>query len=364
MRQILLASLLVLPLGVAAAEAPSPDATARFLAGMPAPPGAMLARLETDPAWKQHAGAFTAAFRTVETRQLGKIRAWSQANLTARRGTVYYLFSGPDFLYADSFFPDASTYVLAGLEPVGSVPDPAKLPRGSLASVTRSLRTSLHTVLNFSFFRTLSMRDDLRASPATGTLPVLYVFLARAGKTIRGVEFVHLDPQGTLNAGAAAGAGTPGVRITFARPGGPDQTLYYFSANLDNDGFPKSGLAPFCERLGIGDGLVKSASYLMHDGHFSEVRRFLLRQTSTLLQDDTGVPAAMFGPEWELRPYGRYTGPIGLFAGRYQPRLAELFRRQPPRPLGFGIGYRYRPDESSLILATKREAQVLRPTLE
>lgn len=34
-----------------------------------------------------------------------------------------YMFSGPDFLYATSFFPNASTYVLAGLEPVGEIPD-------------------------------------------------------------------------------------------------------------------------------------------------------------------------------------------------------------------------------------------------
>ena len=36
---------------------------------------------------------------------------------------MLYMFSGPDFLYATSFFPNASTYVLAGLEPVGAVPD-------------------------------------------------------------------------------------------------------------------------------------------------------------------------------------------------------------------------------------------------
>ena len=32
------------------------------------------------------------------------------------------MFSGPDFLYATSFFPNASTYVLAGLEPTGDIP--------------------------------------------------------------------------------------------------------------------------------------------------------------------------------------------------------------------------------------------------
>ncbi len=36
---------------------------------------------------------------------------------------MYYMFAGPDFLYANIFFPYANTYILAGLEPVGQVPD-------------------------------------------------------------------------------------------------------------------------------------------------------------------------------------------------------------------------------------------------
>ena len=36
---------------------------------------------------------------------------------------MFYMFSGPDFLYADAFYSKATTYVLSALEPVGSVPD-------------------------------------------------------------------------------------------------------------------------------------------------------------------------------------------------------------------------------------------------
>ena len=35
---------------------------------------------------------------------------------------MFYMFSGPDFLYANAFFPNASTYILCGIEPVGPVP--------------------------------------------------------------------------------------------------------------------------------------------------------------------------------------------------------------------------------------------------
>ena len=55
---------------------------------------------------------------------------------------MLYMFSGPDFLYATSFFPSASTYVLAGLEPVGDVPpltEPAARQRRRIAAKSREL---------------------------------------------------------------------------------------------------------------------------------------------------------------------------------------------------------------------------------
>ena len=65
----------------------------------------------------------------------------------------------------------------------------------------------------------------------------------------------------------------------------------------------------------------------MHSGGFSEVRDFLLQRSMTLLQDDSGIPVQYFkADEWELRPYGRYVGPISLFRGNYQSKLAKLFK--------------------------------------
>ncbi len=69
----------------------------------------------------------------LEQSQLARIRAWSSANLTAARPTMFYMFSGPDFLYANAFYPNAKTYVLSGLEPVGTVPDLTTL-RGSVGA--------------------------------------------------------------------------------------------------------------------------------------------------------------------------------------------------------------------------------------
>jgi hypothetical protein len=100
---------------------------------------------------------------------------------------------------------------------------------------------------------------------------------------------------------------------------------------------------------------VKSASYLRHESSFSMIRSFLLENSSTLVQDDSGIPCSFFTPEaWRLRFFGSYPGPIALFKEYTQPKLAEYYRTSDPVPLDFGIGYRHRAGESTLMVANRR----------
>jgi hypothetical protein len=362
---LLVLSFPVLAFPVLAAEAASPDDTAKFLAGMPVSAGSPLADLAKERSWQGHANYFNLAFRRVEDRQLSRIRRWSRANVTIRRPTLFYMFSGPDFLYANAFFPDETTYILSGLEPVGAVPDLAKVPKGAMPHVLYAIGRSMSSLLNISFFKTKDMKTELRAGPVSGTLPVLYVFLARSGKTISEVSLVRLAENGEVvrqTRSEPAGA-AQGVKIAFSSsPGGPPQTLYYFSTNLANNGFKKSGFEQFCDKLGEGFGLVKSASYLLHSGGFSDVRNFLLKKSAAIVQDDTGIPVGYFGSGWQLHPFGRYLGPIGIFPGKYQPELAQVFRQH--GGLDFGVGYRWRPNESNLLLAVKKGASAELPKTE
>jgi hypothetical protein len=189
------------------------------------------------------------------------------------------------------------------------------------------------------------------------------VFLARSGKTITDISLVRLDDDGSARiddgpASDAHGIGSAhGVKIDFVGGDGRPQTLYYFSVNIDNDGFGATGFARFCERLGTGDALVKSASYLMHRANFSDVRSFLLEHTRLILQDDSGIPFSRFDQAiWQLHPFGHYSGPIALFANRYQSKLSQLFSELAVESIDFAIGYRWHPRSSNLIVATRTDA--------
>jgi hypothetical protein len=348
------AMILAALLGARAAETVTADDTARFLAGLPPSADSPLTPLTGDAAWQRHAKFFDTAFAQLEQRQLSKIRTWSAANLAAPRPTMFYMFSGPDFLYADAFYSNATTYVLSALEPPGSVPDLTRLPRGGVGAALYNVERSLGSVLSFSFFITRQMKVDLHAGQFSGTLPILYVFLARSGKAIRNVSPVAIDNKGAAyfaneNPGPNA---TRGVRIVFAGSDGVEKTLYYFSTDLSNPGVKASGFLKFCATLAPGNSLIKSASYLLHSANFTAVRDFLLANSATIIQDDSGIPLAYYSAQkWRFFPFGRYAGPIAKFPGRYQESYAELFRRA--QPMDFGIGYRWRSYESNLLLSVR-----------
>jgi len=129
------------------------NGTAAYLAGMAPSGGSPISPLTRDGAWQQHAASFDRAWSKLERRQLADIRAWASSDLGRayrQRTTIFYMFSGPDFLYADAFFPNGSTYILCGKEDVGTVPNLLQMSPGDRVNSLRNMQATLNTVLNFS----------------------------------------------------------------------------------------------------------------------------------------------------------------------------------------------------------------------
>jgi len=334
------ATLLFVLFCVSPSLAASPNDVARYLAGLPPTEGSSLAALSREGAWKQHAKILNKAWTRLEKNQLKPIKAWSKENIPGARSQMLYMFSGPDFLYADAFYPNAKTYVLSALEPVGPVPNMTKMSAGARAGALQELRGSMQAVLSYSFFITKQMKTHMRGGRIVGNLPVLLVFIARAGNTIEDIDFVRLNQDGLVVPPEVGFKGSaPGVRIAFKDDKGKARELYYFQTDLSNGGLKASGFRAFCDTLGPADMLVKSASYLLHNGSFSLARDYLLKRGVVLVEDASGIPLRNIPrDEWDLHPFGRYAGPISLFAGRYQKDMSRLFRKTKPHK--FGIGYR------------------------
>ena len=332
--------LLPLLLAAASAFAQRPitvDDTARFLAGLPVEGG--LAPFMETPAWQEHAREMDQAWARKERQQILPIREWMAVNApeyVRSTETMFYMFGGPDFLYANVFFPSANTYILAGLEPVGQIPNLPVLSPPLLAAQLAALRNSMSSILRFQYFITKDMRAELGGANVSGTLPILYVFLARLGYTV-----VEVTPQKIP---------ADGVRITFHDPArGGLQTLYYFRTDLS--GSRTTPFMQWCAERGPGLSLLKAASFLMHGDGFNAVRNFLFEHSRVLVQDDSGIPLRAFPRGWEVRCFGRYVPHNETFAKYHQPDLEAVYRNNPPGPLGFAFGYHWQKEDGLLMLA-------------
>jgi len=341
-------------LSIAATVAP-PDDEARFLAGLPVP-NSPLEPLTKSPGWISHAAQFNSAWAELTKRQLKPIDAWAPAALThfyTDTDPLIYYFSGPDFLYAHEFFPNASTYVLCGIEPIGPLPEVENLPPQTLGASLDSLRDSLDSLLNFSFFITKKMKVELHDSRLAGTLPLIYIFLARTGCHIEDVSFTGIDPKGQITTDRT---NAPAVKIVFTSPTGKEQTVYYFDTDLSDGPVQKNGFLTWTASLGQGRGFLKAASYLMHGAGFDATREFLLSDCTAILQDDSGIPLRFFpADDWDIHLFGHYSGPIPLFKSFPQSEFAPLTALQKPSPLPFSVGYRWHSGESSIVLAVKAD---------
>ena len=346
----------------------APDTTyaqdvALFLGGQQPSQHSNLTQLAAQPGWQAFAKDQDKSWANYRATHTTRMTTWAGTELDSVQHsspTIFYPFSGPDFLNVVTMFPTSQTYVLMGLEPVGSVPARTSLENPKLFP---AVKASLWSVLNFSFFRTNDMAVDLKSVELDGALPLMMLFAARTGNQITAIRPVQLDATGKLvdaptdTTQAADPKTVPGVEMKLRGPDGQPKTVYYFSADLSNHGLnAKPAPIAFVRRLGPLTTYVKSATYLMHKIYFSEVRRLVLRRSRYILQDDSGIAMKYFQKgAWQFNYYGTYHRPINLFAKHYQPELTAAYADSlhKPAPLPFGTGYNWRQTDSNLFLARR-----------
>jgi hypothetical protein len=331
------------------------NASARGLAGLSLPGQAQ--PWESDKDWQDYQGWIDDRWAYLSRVRLNAMRMWSASALhdLRRLGSVYYPFSGPDILYVDTLFPNSKYLVMAGLEPVGTMPDLADLQQhGAMPAYLQQIKTSLSTILAASFFKTKDMQTDF-SGQVDGLVPAMAVFLAHQGYTIDSIHYVTLHDDGTLTEHDKAGA--TGVQIAYYKDDRDDlHFVFYFRTDLGNDGLKDHpGYVNLMHRLGAGVTYLKAASYLLYDDYFSRMRDAILANSVGVVEDDSGMPYKAFDPaQWEVTPYGNYTGPINLFKEHYQPDLAAFYAKNIPSPLPFGSGYKFVASSSSLLVARKK----------
>lgn len=325
------------------------------------------------PATKQHYDEFGKAWSKLDETHLSKFRAWrdgKMTDITSQEGnTLFYPFSGPDFLNAYTFFPNCDTYLMFGLEQPGNLVDLKKMPANYLAS----LRKALNVLFQRNYFITSHMGGDLWDK---GVLPLVNVFMARTGNKIVKIERFYLDKEGKAihfpledeKSVAAKGAPIVGITVEFINEKrSKPQRIYYVGTNVaDGEMKKKMELATFIKSFKNKVTFIKSASYILHNTDFEVMRRLVLDDTKAVLQDDTGVRYSEYiKAGWDVKLFGKYSRPIADFGPyTYQPDVAEIFKKDSTiEKIDFTFGYHYigsketekgRDSNTSLFLCKKK----------
>ena len=309
-----------------------------------------------DKRWKTYDSTRLTNLRTFKENEISKV--------VKPQSTLFYPFSGPDILHAQTFFPEADKYVMIGLEPVGSLPKFKKEETDSLESYFQKVNVSLNAILKFSFFRTQSMKNDLKNEEVDGTLHLLFLFLKRTGNQFCSAKPITVDSSGNIvfvnsfDALKKLKTNTRGVEIKFNDVNNQPKTLYYFSLNAADGGLKSNkGFTDYLKAMGTVNTYLKGASYLMHKDYFSIVRKVILNQSEHVIQDDSGIAFHYFLDDehkWNYSFFGQYLKPIAMFSEFYQKDLDSLYKKQGAKPIGFGIGYNFKDKNSNFMIATKQ----------
>jgi hypothetical protein len=278
---------------------------------------------------------------------------------------LFYPFSGPDILYSSTLFPDADIYTLIGLEPVGTLPiiDDKAIISDSIQNYFTKINSSLNAILKFSFFRTVSMKEDLRNNDVDGTIHLILLFLNKTGHSIVSVKPFHIDTLGNKEylkstlVLSKSSFKNKSIEVIAIDKNNKLKTITYTSTDLSDGGLIKNkGLVSYINNLKFETTYLKGASYLMHKPAFSEIRKLILANTNQIVQDDSGIAIHYITNDknkWQFSFYGEYTKPINMFTQNYQADLDSLYKLKGAKKLGFGLGYNYRDKNSNFMVIKK-----------
>ena len=338
------------------------DSKVAFFSGMAHGKTECLSGLDTTTNWKSFAVTMDTMFNKIEKNRLQKMRVWADSQLVNNQApiTVFYPFSGPDFLNANVFFPRADSYIMIALEPIGDLPNLCSMQTKAVNGYLTSVNKSLSDIFMRSYFITMKMLGALKKDSVNGTVPLISLFIKRTGHNIVSIKPIGVGPTGKwnyLDSLKGVKGVTKGVKIDFVdidcdKP----QSVFYFKTDISNDGLNVNpGFRKYLSQLTNCYSYLKAASYLMQWKEFSMIRNTIFDKSDCILQDDSGIGYQYFDKtKWDIRLYGKYQKPNKEFGNINEPDLAKAYKDSVYRKVPFVLGYNWKTKSINMLYAVKK----------
>lgn len=339
-------------------------ATSEFIAGMPV--SAYLSELQSKDYYETHKKFTDDSWTTTQDSMLTPIAEWCKENNIGdnQDSTLcFYPLSGPDYMFANAFFPHADNYILLGLEPRGTMVDFRDLNDEQVQKYLSGIRASMKYINSRGYFVTSHMSSDFTKYHLNGMVHMILYMMARTSHPIVDVYHVYLDENGKEN--RIDGNPDPkdnkiyAIKIEFLTSDRlKKKALYYFKLDASDDNLNNH---PEFEQFVTGFGrrvaYMKSASCVLQNTPFSIMRKLVLG-ADKILQDDTGVPYRYFVEDstFNISLYGTYSTTIKDLNWCLQPQLKKDLAASPHhKSLPFKISYNGNYGEGMMIWAEKKK---------
>ena len=336
-----------------------------FLAGKES---SLFNQIQEQQYYQNYKGKLSSSWEETTAKNLKSIDLWTSQNKLLLNDSlpVFYPFSGPDFLYANAFFPKAKTHLMIGLENPGKLPNLSKMTDSQISMYLYKLYHSLRYINQAGYFTTKQMQDDFTDSSMNGIIHLLCFYMAKTEHQIAKITPVQIDHFGDEKEKKnfeVADEFVNGIKFNFITKESEFKTLYYFPIDLSDENIKDQiGFLTFIAKIGRKNTLLKSASYLLHNNDFKIIQDLILKQTKTIIQDDTGVPFdVLINSGYSIKLYGNYSRTINMFEKYYQPDLKKVLVQEKTTSLPFKLGYNAWKNEMVIMVADRTGQSASKP---
>lgn len=294
----------------------------------------------------------TIKYNNMRENRLEMMSKWQNSNLKNAQlsdsAFAFYPFSGGDFIHLHWLLPNAKEYFMVAREEVGSIPNLMDASDTVLRNYLKDVDLVLRDIYSKSYFITKNMITDIHNdNRVDGMLPILVWAAAKTGHEIISIDFFNVDTLG--NAVSTSAGKHQGVTIRLKDVvENQEKKLTYLSADISDKGFESHPEIRKYLSGGIPSGsntFVKSASYLMHYESFHEIRNFVLERSTSIVQDDTGIPFKYFDQSnWTINLFGHYEKPVKDFSENLFQKDLNLAYQDSTHyqgELNFSLGYHW-----------------------
>ena len=306
------------------------------------------------PRWATFAKAVTANWALYSQKIADPMSRWALAELPVTPETVFYPFSGPDFVTVHQLFPAAQRYVMMAMQNAERPLDLANLAPDLLEPSLGVLTSAWQHFGDHGFYVTEYLEKYLYSTRANiGASTFIVSFLSLQGFEIERVVPIQVAADGSLQELSPDTPRWRSVRIQASKQGKPI-IVDYLKIDLSNAGLQAApqNLA-LINTLTSNPVLFKAASHLPQNVGFSMIANQVLGRSPLVVQDETGLKYTNLAQSYQVALFGKFVAAHHAFPS-YHVDLAKAFaQRDDTKPLNFRFGY-FKDGNYALMVASKK----------